>query len=587
MSNTSTSSTAAGIKKFVLQPQAVTTAAIQDHGAQLLETQTVYDLSLRFRYFVHDRNRDMINIVSWHKSTIATLLKVDPLMKIIPNGTNLTPYNDVHSFPTDKKTFEQQFSESSELIGNKAQRITVCHAVKASTTLWNMKWRSDILMPYLLQNHITVLVDKFDQATVSSIGYLINVNPHFIHRESYQEAIYKVIEKHIDFQDPAFKRFSEPTDEEDITDDYETLTIPSFELGLAPIKFGNGSFQMSTEALDIVGTKEKSAYLKEIFSTIDFAKHLKGCVFIPRGLIQMTSVETLKLYITLQNNYLNSVDCAPIMGLSMETANHPIVCQTQQGDVTTTLIGAIEMFPGVEAVYQTNMTRTNGKWLVVFRKDNETQVKKFLDDELQRLFDCVPETCPNRTIGEYEYPRRPGLLRKNGHTLSYAQILQQRVLDNPLSSSYQSRPKRAPAAIVYHAPDVVSPQLKKTNLGVPVSGRTSTTSTVTTESLQMNEISELIDSKITARVNDVIHQTAIKIKAAVYPLVSKIDRFDYNMNANFKQLSDQMSAMFGHLQFQPPPGNILGQGNAYQPHFSNAASSMPGSHGSTNFTSHE
>jgi hypothetical protein len=158
MSNTSGAPNSGGVKKFILQPQAVTTAAIQDHGSQLLDTHTVYDLSLRFRYFIHDRNRDMVNIVAWHKSTIGTLLKVDPLLKIIPNDPNLAPYNDVRFFPTDKTSFEQQFSEFSELIGNKAQRITVCHAVKSSMTLWNMKWRSDILMPYLLQNHITILV---------------------------------------------------------------------------------------------------------------------------------------------------------------------------------------------------------------------------------------------------------------------------------------------------------------------------------------------------------------------------------------------------------------------------------------------
>jgi hypothetical protein len=36
-----------GIKKFTLTPQVVDTSVIKDHGAQLVETKTVYDMRLR------------------------------------------------------------------------------------------------------------------------------------------------------------------------------------------------------------------------------------------------------------------------------------------------------------------------------------------------------------------------------------------------------------------------------------------------------------------------------------------------------------------------------------------------------------
>jgi hypothetical protein len=319
MSNNEVASTVGGPTKFILKPKETTKAAIQDHGAQLLSTQTIYNLRLRFRYFVHDRNRDMINIVQWHKTTIQTLLKVDPQLVIVPNDPLVKPYSDVQSFPTDKGSFEQQFAETSELVGNKAQRITVCHAVRSTMTLWNMKWKSDVLMPYLMKNHITIMVDKFNQAVVSSIGYFIRVNPHYIHRELFQEEIFKVIEENVNFQDQVFRAYT-TIDDEDMENEFDALDIPAFELGLTPIKFGNGSFQSASEAVDIIGTKETAPFLKEIFSSIDFAKHMKGCMFLPRGLIQMTSVDTFKKYISLQNQYLSSVDCIPILGLSIESA---------------------------------------------------------------------------------------------------------------------------------------------------------------------------------------------------------------------------------------------------------------------------
>jgi hypothetical protein len=135
-------------------------------------------------------------------------------------------------------------------------------------------------------------------------------------------------------------------------------------------------------------------------------------------------------------------------------------------------------------------------------------------------------------------------------------MLQQQIESYPTTGGTQYRTKRALVAIVYHEPESSFPPLKKSNFGYPT-GRLSATSTVTTESLKMNEITELIDTKINSKMNEVIQQTDVKIKAAVEPLNVKIDRFDLNMNANFKQLSDQMAAMFSSLHPKPPPSSTF------------------------------
>jgi hypothetical protein len=432
------------------------------------------------------------------------------------------------------------------------------------------------------------MVDNFNQAVVSSIGYFIRVNPHYIHRESFQEEIFKVIEQHVNFQDPIFRAYT-TTDEEDLDTEFDTLDIPAFELGLTPIKFGNGSFQSASEAVDIIGTKETAPFLKEIFCSIDFGKHHKGCMFLPRGMIQMTSVDTFKKYINLQNQYLNSVDCIPILGLSLTAARYPIVVQTENGDIKSTIIGALELFPVIQTVYQTNATPTVGKWLVIHLKSEEAQVKKFLDEDLERLFLCIPDNVPNKSIEDYEYPRRPGLQRRNGHTLTYATLLQQKIEENPPLNGPSFRVKRAPAAIIYHEPETSFPPLKKTNFGFPSNDRNSTMSTVTTESLKMNEITELIDTKINSKMNEVIQQTDVKIKAAVDPLNAKIDKFDSSMNANFKQLSEQMAALFGNMHTAPPPASTfvhLGTPQFFT-HPSLAASPMTLPHAATNPPPHE
>jgi hypothetical protein len=235
--------TTGGSRTFVFRPQAVIAATIQDHGAQLVDTRTIYDMSLRFRYFIADRNRDMINIVAWHKNTINTMLKTDPVMKVVPNDDTFMPYSDMSKFPTNKESFKQQFTETSELFGTRGQSITVCHSVKASMSLWHMKWRCDTLMPYLMKNSITIISDKFDKAVISSIGFFMNINPHWVHRETFQDKIYQIIEDNINLQDPSFHPFTKDitADEEGDVELLEELEVPDFELAFTPVKVGSGS----------------------------------------------------------------------------------------------------------------------------------------------------------------------------------------------------------------------------------------------------------------------------------------------------------------------------------------------------------
>jgi hypothetical protein len=121
MVTTSMSSNGGGPRKFVMKPQAVDTAVMKDHGAQLVETRVVYEMRLRFWYYILNRANDMVNIVTWHKNTMATMFKVDPTIKIVPNDPSMPPYNDVRLFPSDKASFERQFTELSELVGNRSQ----------------------------------------------------------------------------------------------------------------------------------------------------------------------------------------------------------------------------------------------------------------------------------------------------------------------------------------------------------------------------------------------------------------------------------------------------------------------------------
>jgi hypothetical protein len=165
----------------------------------------------------------------------------------------------------------------------------------------------------------------------------------------------------------------------------------------------------------------------------------------------MTTTNTLRHFIGQQNEYLHQIDCVAILGLSREAAHHHVLMDTDAGEnQQVKLIRALKMATGIEAVYQTNLTEKEGKWLVVFLKQYDIQVKKFIDEELPVLYDCLPPNIiANNKFDNYDYPHRPGLVRQHGHTMSYAQALQLETIGSIHGpATAPPRGKRAPALIV-------------------------------------------------------------------------------------------------------------------------------------------
>jgi hypothetical protein len=505
---------------------------------------------LRFKYFIEDRTKDTINVILLHKTTIKMLLKADPTIQIIPNDQSIQPYSDIKHFPTDKSSFASQFAESSEVINGSAQRITLCHGITASLTLYDLKFNSEQLMPFLRTNKITIVGDKFAHATIASVGFFININPQWDHRETFAADIYSILQANIDLLDQHFRQFFQTSenDDNDISEDIDEdmddiVSIPNFEFSTTTVRFGSGSEQMATEALVVVGSRKSAAFLKGIFCSVDFQKII-GCQFIPRGLIQMTSTNTLRAFIGRQNTYLHQVDCTPIMGLPLATAKQHVIMDTDAGEnQPVRIIDAIKMATGIESVFQTNFTEKEGRWLIVYRKEYDLQVKKILDEELPILYQCLPEDARKQhQIDDFPFPRRNGIIRQHGHTMSYAQSLQLSLsAAGPVAvPNAPPRGKRAPAMLVYQDWDYGPSASKKTNTGTAPSRPTSGTTT-DSEQMTKQDIADLIDSRISQKMAEATHQTEQEIKAAVDPLSQKIDRIDSTINNNFQVFAETIN----------------------------------------------
>jgi hypothetical protein len=504
------------------------------------------------------------------------MMKEDPTIQVVPNDDAIAPYSDIRYFPNDKRSFDSQFAESSEIVSGTSKRITLCHAITASRTLADLKWNSQYLLPYLKLKKITIVGDKFSQVTIASIGYFINIAPQWVHRETFVAELSDLIEAHVNLSDPHFRQFVVPDDDEDDNDisddrddDMEDIEIPSFEFTTTTVRFGSGNEQMATKALDVLGSRQHAAFLKEIFCSLDFTT-LIGCTFIPRGLIQMTSTQTLRHFIGQQNAYLHSIECVSIVGLSIAASKAPVLMDTEDGvDQPVPVIKAIKKALGILAVYQTNFTTTQGKWLIIYQKQFDLQVKKFVDEELPILYQCLPEEFrKTHQIEDYDYPRRPGIIRQHGYTVSYAQALQNVISADTSGPTAPPRGKRAPAQIVYQDVDYGPPANKKNNTGYspsrPTVSNLGPTPPAAGTTISRQDINELIETRINQKLTEVVVQTDQKIKAAVDPINAKIDRIDATLNNNFatltttinQNITDTITEMFQSINMQSLAGLI-------------------------------
>jgi hypothetical protein len=543
-------------------------SAMQEHGAQFVEETLMHTMRLRVIYFIKDRTRDNFNVITWHKNFLQQLSYADSKLIIIPNDES-AQYADLKLYPTEKTSWEKQFSESFTLVGAKAQRVTVCHSIKSLQTLFHLKWKTPNLMNFLKNYNITLKADNFMREVTASIGFFIKVHPHGTHRDTLRDRLEEIIVENVDLNDETFAEFI--TDEEKEAMNCDDMEIPRFEIQFTTVKHG-GEIQTATEALDIICSKKKAPLLKEIFCSVDFTEHLKGGRFVPRGLIQMTDEDTFRTQLEIQNDYLAIHAHTFFQGMTRTAAEFKIKVATADpnNDNYSSIWELMESAKGVINVFPTEQTESHGKWSIIHKRDDELYIKSLLDDELPAMFSFLPKDKPELWLEGYSCPRRFGIRSHHGRALSYAASLRGDTTTTHGRNGPPPRPKRAPPLMTFQEGEFPGlPPSKRTNVsntpGMNPSNAPARAPVAVEEisamiDQRMDSKIQALDQKMDEKFKEHAKQTDNKINEVVSPLVSRLEQMDAGNKTSFNTLTGQLSQLMHGMQLQQsghpptPPG---------------------------------
>eukprot|EP00957_Ditylum_brightwellii_P200889 15313461-Ditylum_brightwellii.AAC.1 len=113
--------------------------------------------------------------------------------------------------------------------------------------------------------------------------------------------------------------------------------------------------------------------------------HPKG-VFIPARAWLITLSEMYKTLLQKHNTYLQNTTAIALEGIHLEVATTEIEVNSEWIPVQEYLTRKSNL---IESMEQTNKTTSDKKWLFIVRKHNVNKAVKFLDNELQEIFQTV------------------------------------------------------------------------------------------------------------------------------------------------------------------------------------------------------
>ena len=182
-------------------------------------------------------------------------------------------------------------------------------------------------------------------------------------------------------------------------------------------KFGNGENCVLMCIFDIICQERNAPVLKTILSEYKLETILPTGKFIPRGIMQMTNLETYRRVLATQNKFLDKTTVTPLYGLTPEAAN----MKNKNDDKT--IRETIETQDNIIAMYPT-MYGMKNKWLIQVKKEKEVQAKQHIDNTLPRMMKTLVESSNTQVLCETQaIPRRANKTQITESAMTYARAV--------------------------------------------------------------------------------------------------------------------------------------------------------------------
>ena len=227
--------------------------------------------------------------------------KVDSSLAILTDDAAWFTEKD---FPVDDK-FMQDFKVAQKNPRRSTQSAIMFVTFSSTATINSIKYHPNVWSK-LNESNIFMYPDKFDRQDTACPGYLINIHPNLVWKETLISEIKRILDKvPLDKQNRVYKRWKQ------VHPDDTEFTVPFFTIKTGVRKMKNSS----AAVLNIISAKFDAELLKIFLSRAGEMFPEQRWTFVPTGMHLIESVDIVKSALRTQNEYCNNVTSVAIEGI--------------------------------------------------------------------------------------------------------------------------------------------------------------------------------------------------------------------------------------------------------------------------------
>ena len=284
--------------------------------------------------------------------------KVDSTLAILTDDSAWFSETD---FPVDDK-FMHYFQVAQKNQRRSSQAAIMFVTFSSTATINSIKYNPNVWSK-LNDSKIYMYPDKFDRQETACPGYLINIHPNLVWKETLIAEITQLLEKvQIEKHNRVYKRWKQ------VHPDDDKLSVPFFT-----IKTGIRKMKDSSAAvLNIISAKVDAELLKMLLSRAGETFSDQRWTFVPTGMHLIDSVDIVKSALRTQNEYCNSVTSVAIEGIPEMT----MLSGGINGEhMEVSLKKSCE---GLHSIERTNQLYSRGKWHFIVEKVHADKLRHYI-----------------------------------------------------------------------------------------------------------------------------------------------------------------------------------------------------------------
>ena len=363
---------------------------------------------------MYQRGRSMIERVVQRKLAVTAEIRIPKrattmsprfkIMKLLEAGKKLNAsfklitkggtYQNEMEIPMDTR-FSEEFCLKE---ARNMRRLILKFTILTNLTLHDMKSQKDKdVWKVLDKENMWLTLDKWGTRPSAKIGFISNVHPLYVWKESMKETMTKAL----DATKMSGYNYKKWLQRNRASKSPQKNHTPRFELFQEKKSFGNGPERVTSSVLIVQTAIEDAQYLKELINKAE-DQNLMPFKFVPTGIHLSTLDKHLKRILNSQNRFLNSTRMIPMIGLKESTA----LKYVKMGEEKVTVLEYVRRQLRAKAIERTNQTQKLGKWWIITSDVLAKLTRQKMDRDFPRIFEKVLVNDDDKIPG-MEFPRHP------------------------------------------------------------------------------------------------------------------------------------------------------------------------------------